>query len=62
MVMVLFFVTKDEIEKYPERINKIIEYGNEIGNGGVTNNTKLLSKSTEDIAKEIYEVGIMLKK
>ena len=56
-----FFVTKDEIEKYPERINKIIEYGNEIGNGGVTNNTKLLSKSTEDIAKEIYEVGIMLK-
>ncbi|MDK2827460.1 MAG: peptidoglycan-N-acetylglucosamine deacetylase [Clostridium butyricum] len=56
-----FFVTKDEIEKYPERVNKIIEYGNEIGNGGVTNNTKLLSKSTEDIAKEIYEVGIMLK-
>lgn len=56
-----FFVTKDEIEKYPERINKIIEYGNEIGNGGVTNNTKLLSKKPEDIAKEIYEVGIMLK-
>ena len=56
-----FFFILDEIEKYPERINKIIEYGNEIGNGGVTNNTKLLSKSTEDIAKEIYEVGIMLK-
>lgn len=56
-----FFVTKDEIENYPDRINKIIEYGNEIGNGGVTNNSKLLNKTPVDIAKEIYEVGIMLK-
>lgn len=56
-----FFVTKEEIEKYPERINKIISYGNEIGNGGITNNSKLLTKSTEDICKEIYEVDIMLK-
>lgn len=56
-----FFVTKEEIEKYPERINKILEYGNEIGNGGVSSSSKLLSKSSEDIVKEVYEVGIMLK-
>ena len=56
-----FFVTKEEIENYPERINKIIEYGNEVGNGGITNSSKLLSKSSEDIAKEIYEVDVMLK-
>lgn len=56
-----FFVTKEEIENYPERINKIIEYGNEVANGGITNSSKLLSKSSEDIAKEIYEVDVMLK-
>lgn len=56
-----FFVTKDDIEKYPDRIKKIISYGNEIGNGGITSSSKLLSKSIEDICKEIYEVDVMLK-
>lgn len=56
-----FFVTKDDIKKYPERIKKILSYGNEIGNGGITSSSKLLSKSTEDICKEIYEVDAMLR-
>lgn len=56
-----FFVTKEEIKKYPDRIKKIISYGNEIGNGGITTSSKLLNKSTEEICKEIYEVDVMLK-
>ena len=56
-----FFVTKDDIEKYPDRVKNIISYGNEIGNGGITSSSKLLSKYTEDICKEIYEVEAMLK-
>ena len=57
-----FFVTKEEIEKYPDRIDKILKSGNEIGNGGITNSSKLLDKSTEEICKEIYEVDELLKK
>ncbi len=56
-----FFVTKEEIQKYPERISKIIEASHEIGNGGVTSNSTILNKSTEDICKEIYEVDKLLK-
>lgn len=56
-----FFVTKKEILEYPDRIEKILSYGNEIGNGGVTANSDILNKSAEEIAKEIYEVDKMLK-
>ncbi|MTK11399.1 MAG: polysaccharide deacetylase family protein, partial [Clostridiaceae bacterium] len=56
-----FFVTKDEILKYPDRINKILSKGHEIGNGGITTNLTLLNKSTEEICKEIYEVDTLLK-
>jgi len=56
-----FFVTKDEIIKYPSRINKILSKGHEIGNGGVTTNSNLLKKSTEEICKEIYEVDKLLR-
>ncbi|WP_055666482.1 polysaccharide deacetylase family protein [Desnuesiella massiliensis] len=56
-----FFVTKDEILKYPDRINKIIKAGHEIGNGGITANSSLLNKSTEEICREIYEVDKLLK-
>lgn len=56
-----FFVTKKEILEYPDRIEKILSYGNEIGNGGVTANSDILNKSTEEVAKEIYEVDKMLK-
>lgn len=56
-----FFVTKDEILKYPDRINKILSKGHEIGNGGITTNSTLLDKSTEEICKEIYEVDKLLK-
>lgn len=56
-----FFVTKEEIEEYPERIEKIIKYGHEIANGGITSSSRILDKSTEDICKEIYEVDKMLK-
>ncbi|MFU7517081.1 polysaccharide deacetylase family protein [Clostridium sp. HCS.1] len=56
-----FFVTKEEIQKYPDRINKIIEDGHEIGNGGVTSSSTILNKSTEEICKEIYEVDKLLK-
>jgi peptidoglycan-N-acetylglucosamine deacetylase len=56
-----FFVTKEEIEDYPDRIEKIINAGHEIANGGVTSSSKILSKSTEEICKEIYEVDKLLK-
>lgn len=56
-----FFVTKEEILKYPERINKILSKGHEIGNGGITTSSSILNKSTEDICKEIYEVDKLLK-
>lgn len=56
-----FFVTKDEIEKYPDRITKILNSGHEIGNGGITASSELLNKSTEEICKEIYEVDYLLK-
>ncbi len=57
-----FFATKDEIEKYPDRIAKILNAGHEIGNGGITSSSELLSKSTEEICKEIYEVDQLLRK
>ncbi|KAJ52536.1 peptidoglycan/xylan/chitin deacetylase (PgdA/CDA1 family) [Clostridium tetanomorphum] len=56
-----FFVTKEEILNYRDRINKILSKGHEIGNGGVTTNSTLLNKSTEEICKEIYEVDKLLK-
>lgn len=56
-----FFVTKDEILKYPDRINKILSKGHEIANGGITTSTALLNKSPEEICKEIYEVDKLLK-
>lgn len=57
-----FFVTKNDLEKYPERINKIISEGHHIGNGGITTDSDLLNKTTEEIAKEIFEVDYLLKK
>ena len=56
-----FFVTKEEIENYPDRIDKIIKEGHEIANGGITSSSKILSESTEEICKEIYEVDKLLK-
>jgi peptidoglycan-N-acetylglucosamine deacetylase len=57
-----FFVTKDEIEKYPDRIANILVKGHEIGNGGITVSSSLLDKSTEEICKEVYEVDNLLRK
>jgi len=56
-----FFVTKGEILNYPDRINKILSKGHEIGNGGITTSSTLLNKSTEEICSEIYEVDKLLK-
>ncbi|WP_027623997.1 polysaccharide deacetylase family protein [Clostridium lundense] len=56
-----FFVTKEEILNYPDKINKILSKGHEIGNGGITTNSTLLNKSTEEICKEIYEVDKLLR-
>ncbi|WP_097028452.1 polysaccharide deacetylase family protein [Clostridium peptidivorans] len=56
-----FFVTKEEILNYPDKINKIISKGHEIGNGGITTSSKLLNKPTEEICREIYEVDKLLK-
>lgn len=56
-----FFVTKNEIIKYPDRIKKIIRAGHEIGNGGITVSSNLLDKTIEEICKEIYEVDKLLK-
>lgn len=56
-----FFVTKDEILKYPDRVNKVLSKGHEIANGGITTSTALLNKSPEEICKEIYEVDKLLK-
>ena len=56
-----FFVTEQEIKDYPERIEKIVKEGHEVGNGGITSSSKILSKTTEEICKEIYEVDKLLK-
>lgn len=56
-----FFVTKQEIINYPDRINKILSKGHEIGNGGITTSSTLLSKSVEEICSEVYEVDKLLK-
>lgn len=56
-----FFVTKNEIENYPDRIEKILRNGHEIGNGGITVNSNLFDKTSEEICKEIYEVDKLLK-
>lgn len=56
-----FFVTKNEIINYPDRIEKIVGAGHEIGNGGITVSSDLLNKTTEEICKEIYEVDKLLK-
>lgn len=56
-----FFVTKKEIIEYPDRLEKIINAGHEIGNGGITVSSNLLDKTTEEICKEIYEVDKLLK-
>ena len=56
-----FYVTREEIKNYPNRIEKIIKAGHEIANGGVTTSSKILSKTTEEICKEIYEVDKLLK-
>ncbi|MBU3144371.1 polysaccharide deacetylase family protein [Clostridium sp. CF012] len=56
-----FFVTKQEILNYPDRINKILSKGHEIGNGGITTSSNLLKKKAEEICSEIYEVDKLLK-
>jgi peptidoglycan-N-acetylglucosamine deacetylase len=56
-----FFVTKDEIINYPDRITKILNKGHEIGNGGITTGSSIMSKPVEEICKEIYIVDTMLK-
>lgn len=56
-----FFVTKNEIINYPDRIEKIVGAGHEIGNGGITVSSDLLNKTNEEICKEIYEVDNLLK-
>lgn len=56
-----FFVTKNEILNYFDRIEKIVRAGHEIGNGGITVSSDLLNETTEEICKEIYEVDKLLK-
>jgi len=56
-----FFVTKEEILKYPDRITEILSKGHEIGNGGITTSSELSTKQPEEICKEIYEVDKLLK-
>lgn len=60
-VKATFFVTANEIEKYPERIKKIVDAGHEIGNGGVTQDSKIQGLSTEEICKEIYRCDTLLQ-
>lgn len=58
---VTFFVTGQEIEKYPEQVQQIIDAGHEIGSGGY------LGKSMGDmdfaqICEDIYKNDVMLEK
>lgn len=57
-----FFVTKAEVENNIDVIRKLIDYGFEIGNGGITANSNILDMSSEEILKEIYETDKILKK
>lgn len=56
-----FFVTKSEIEHFPDRIKNILSKGHEIANGGITVGSQIMNKSVEEICLEIYEVDNMLK-
>ena len=56
-----FFVTKSEIQHFPDRIKNILSKGHEIANGGITVGSQIMNKSVEEICLEIYEVDNMLK-
>lgn len=57
-----FFVTKNEVEQYPETIRLIVGRGHEIGNGGITAHSKLLDLTTREIIEEIYICHMELNK
>ncbi|MBD5516740.1 MAG: polysaccharide deacetylase family protein [Lachnospiraceae bacterium] len=58
---VTFFVTGQEIEKYPEQVQKIIDAGHEIGSGGYLG--KFMGEmSFAQICEDIYKNDIMLEK
>lgn len=55
-----FFVTGNELLEYEKSINRIIELGHEIGNGGLTGKD-LTAMSFDDICFEIYKSDEILK-
>ena len=57
-----FFVTKQEVEQYPNIVELIKDRGHEIGNGGVTSHSKLLDLSVNEIVEEIYVCHMALNK
>lgn len=55
-----FFVTGEEVIKYPERIEAILKNGHQIGNGGLTGNS-LENINFEEAAFEINKTDVLLK-
>ncbi|MCD7725729.1 MAG: polysaccharide deacetylase family protein [Clostridiales bacterium] len=55
-----FFVTGEEIDKYPEQIRQILEAGCEIGNGGYQEES-MKEMSFGEICEDIYKTDLVLQ-
>lgn len=55
-----FFVTGDELDKYPEQVQQIIDAGHEIGNGGYSGKS-MDQMSFGEICEEIYKNDALLE-
>lgn len=56
-----FFVTGQEIEKYPEQVQQIIDAGQEIGSGGYLGKS-MSEMNFAQICEDIYKNDVMLEK
>lgn len=59
-VKVTFFVTGEEMDKYPEQVQQIIDAGHEIGNGGYSGKS-MEEMSFGEICEEIYKNDMVLE-
>ncbi len=57
---VTFFVTGEEMDKYPEQVQQIIDAGHEIGNGGYSGKS-MEQMSFGEICEEIYKNDMVLE-
>lgn len=59
-VKVTFFVTGEEMDKYPEQVQQIIDAGHEIGNGGYLGKS-MQEMTFGEICEDIYKNDLVLE-